>query len=124
MAEDIKKEDIKENEMPELRSVDYVRVISGVDSGRVSANEFMRILNIISPDNAMLLDGSHDMNHLGTCLFWAYIEIGLPANSPYNRFSGISMMIGGHGFQIAFDTYGGLKTRGTYNFGGTWSSWV
>ena len=37
-------EDIRENEMHDFKTVDYVRVISGVDSGRVSANDFIRIL--------------------------------------------------------------------------------
>lgn len=117
-------EDIRENEMHDFKTVDYVRVISGVDSGRVSANDFIRILNIISSNEALLLDSSHDMNNLGTCVFWAYIENTLPANSPYNRFSGISMHIGGHCFQMAFDTYGGMKCRGSYDSGQTWSPWV
>lgn len=117
-------EDVRENEMQELHSIDYVRVISGIDSGKISGNDFIGILNIISPNNALLLNSSHNMDDLLTCTFWGYIEIGLPVNSPFDRFSGISMKIGAHCFQIAFSTHGGIKTRGSYNSGQTWSSWV
>lgn len=116
-------EDIKMNDFLITTDAKYIYVeLPDGSQRKIDKSVFLEVTGTLSLTTLKLLKGTDNMNNVGTCLFWGYAEVGLPENSPFDRFSGIS--VGGvHAFQIAISTEGYMKTRGSFNNGGTWSVW-
>ena len=116
-------QDVFENEMKIVNSVDYLRGLKGKDSVAITP---ANLLSGLFQDRGAISNGE-DLNKYRQGIFYIFPENGTVLNGPpFGRFILLCFTSGSHVVQFAVNVHPGqynFMYRTTHDFSGSWNLW-